>query len=45
MHLFRSVIQAKILTGSHVGNVVCIPRINMNTNTDCKTITIQFRRR
>jgi ATP-dependent DNA helicase PIF1 len=45
MHLSRSVIQAKILTGSHVGNVVCIPRINMNTDADDKTIPVQIRRR
>ena len=45
MHLSRSVIQAKILTGSHVGNVVCIPRIIMNTDADDKTIPIQIRRR
>ena len=68
MHLSRSVIQAKILTGIHVGNMVCIPRIlqtklvlfylakylkvylqefylNMNTDTDDKTIPIQIRRR
>ena len=40
MHLSRSVTQAKILMGSHVGNVVCIPRINMNTNADDKTIPV-----
>jgi ATP-dependent DNA helicase PIF1 len=45
MHLTRSVIQAKILTGSHVGNVVCIPRIIMNTDADDKTIPIRIRRR
>jgi len=45
MHLSRSVIQAKILTGSHVGNVVCIPRINMNTDAEDKTIPVQIRRR
>ena len=44
-HLSRSVIQAKILTGSHVGNIVCIPRIIMNTDADDKTIPIQIRRR
>jgi ATP-dependent DNA helicase PIF1 len=42
MHLSRSVIQAKILTGSHVGNVVCIPCV---TDADDKTIPIQIRRR
>jgi hypothetical protein len=41
IHLSRSVIQAKILTGSHVGNVVCIPHINMNTDADDKTIPVQ----
>ena len=45
MQLSRSVIQAKILTGSHVGNVVSIPRINMNTDADDKTIPVQIRRR
>jgi hypothetical protein len=45
MHLSRSVIQAKIPTGSHVGNVVCIPRIIMNTDADDKTIPTQIRRR
>jgi len=45
MHLFRSAIQTKILTGSHVGHVVCIPRINMNTDADDKTIPVQIRRR
>jgi ATP-dependent DNA helicase PIF1 len=45
MHLSRSVIQAKTLTGSHVGNVVCIPRIIMNTDADDKTIPIQIRPR
>ena len=45
MHLSRSAIQAKILTGSHVGNVGCIPRTIMNTDTDDKTIPVQIRRR
>jgi hypothetical protein len=45
MRLSRSVIQAKILTGSHVGKVVCISRININTNAAGKTIPIQIRRR
>jgi ATP-dependent DNA helicase PIF1 len=45
MHLSCFLIEAKILTGSHVGNVVCIPRINMNTDADYKTIPIQIHRR
>ena len=44
-HLSRSIIQARILTGSHVGNVVLIPRINMDTDPDDKRVPIQIRRR
>lgn len=45
MHLFRSVVEAKISTGSHVWNVVCIPRINMNIGAYNKTIPIKIFRR
>jgi hypothetical protein len=44
MHLSGSVIQAKILTGRHVGSVVYIRRIYMNTDADDKTIPVQIRR-
>jgi len=44
-HLSRSIIQARILTGSHVGNVVCLPRVNMDTDPEDKRVPIQIRRR
>jgi len=36
LHISPHIIQAKILTGSHVSQVVCLPGINMNTNDDTK---------
>ncbi|KAM3568200.1 hypothetical protein VYU27_009674 [Nannochloropsis oceanica] len=45
MHLSPRVIQAKILMGSHVGQVVCLPRINVDTNDDTKGAPFILRRR
>jgi ATP-dependent DNA helicase PIF1 len=45
MHLSARVLQAKIVTGSHVGQIVCLPRINMDTNDDTKGVPFILRRR
>jgi len=45
LYLSPRVIQAKVLTGSQVGQVVCLLRINMDTNDDTKGVQFIRRRR
>ncbi|GAB5037975.1 atp-dependent dna helicase pif1 [Nannochloropsis oceanica] len=44
LHLSPRVIEAKILTGIHVGQVVYLPRIHMDTNDDTKGVPFILRR-
>jgi hypothetical protein len=43
-HLSKRKIKARILMGGHVGDIVCLPRINLDTNEDTKGIPFILRR-